>query len=476
MNRVRSRLRRLTVALGAVLVACALPPKDEPHGEVIADTALGLDGAAVEAAPDGWWKSFGDPQLNRLIEQALSDNPSLAIAGARLRQAQAQVDSKRSGQLPGVKLSGRETRLRIPEDFSQRFGSSVISGGYVGALLSWDIDFWGKQADAVVQARAMANAADLDVQNARRLLAGALARTYVDLYRSYELADIARRSGAQRQNILEITRKRVAAGLDTRVELREAEGAVPQARVALAQAQSAQALAIHELATLSGQGADAYATVERPQLNLAAALTLPAELPINLLARRPDVIAARARIEAADALKHAAKAAFYPSVSLTSFAGYASISLSDLIKAGSFGYGAGPSVSLPLFDGGRLRARYRGAEAAIDEAIAAYDDTVLGAVRQVADQLSLIDTLNRELDEQRQSLTAAEDAYRVAEKRYQAGLAGYLSVLNTETEVLTARRQLVDQAASLVTARVALLLALGGSFQPPPAAQTAVAQ
>jgi NodT family efflux transporter outer membrane factor (OMF) lipoprotein len=242
---------------------------------------------------------------------------------------------------------------------------------------------------------------------------------------------------------------------------------VPQARLALTQAQSAQALAIHQLAALAGRGADAYAGVARPQLNLDAALPLPGELPVNLLARRPDVIAARARIEAADAGKRAAKAAFYPDITLTALAGFASFSLKDLISAQSFGYGAGPGLSLPLFDGGRLRAQYRGTEAVLDQAVADYDDTVLRAVHQAADQLNLIESLASELGQQRESLDAAEEAYRLAEERYRAGLAGYLTVLNAETEVLNERRQRVDLSASLALARVTLLLALGGSYQYP---------
>jgi NodT family efflux transporter outer membrane factor (OMF) lipoprotein len=465
----------LVLALAAALGACALPPGDLPQAAPRAEDALGLTGAAAQPAAEDWWTSFGDPQLDHLIGQAMADNPGLAQAGARLRAAQAQAAAAHALQFPDVNLKAGETRLKVPSDFPRPLGGSTIWGGNLGALLSWDVDLWGKQAAAVEQARSLVQAAGLDTHNARLLLAGALAQSYVELYRSWALADIAQRSEAQRLKILDITRKRVAAGLDTRVELREAEGAVPQARVALMQAQSAQALAVHQLAAIAGRGADAYADIQRPQLQLDAALPLPTQLPINLLARRPDVIAARLRLAAADAGKRAAKAAFYPQISLSAFAGYASISAEDLIKAGSFGYGIGPSVSLPLFDGGRLRAQYRGAEAAIDEAVAGYNDTVLGAVRQAADQLSLIDALSRELEQQRASLEAAEDAYRLAEERYQAGLASYLSVLNAETEVLNARRQRVDLSAARVIARVSLLLAVGGSFQPPQALQAAAA-
>ncbi len=476
MKPVGAGFRWLAAALCAVLCACATPPKGEAQHAAIADSGLGLAGAAAPPAPEAWWQGFDDAQLDRLIQQALSDNPGLAQAGARLRLAEAQTAAAHAGQLPGVKLSAGETRLKIPEGFPQALaGGQTVWLGDLGAMLSWDLDLWGEREDTVVQTRALAEAATLDIDNARLLLSGALVQSYIDLDHSYALADIAERAEAQRANILEITRKRVAAGLDTRVELREAEGALPQARLALTQAQSAQALAIHQLAALGGRGADAYAAIGRPQLNLDAALPLPAELPVNLLARRPDVIAARSRIEAADAGQRAAKAAFYPKVNLTALAGFASFSLSDLLGANSFGYGAGPGLSLPLFDGGRLRAQYRGTEAALDQAVADYDDTVVRAVHQAADQLSLIDSLSAELEQQRQSLDAAEEAYRLAEERYRAGLAGYLTVLNAETEVLNERRQRVDLSASLALARVTLLLAVGGSFRYP-AAQSVAAR
>jgi len=448
-----------------LLCACATVPRSEPAPVPLAGTAVGLQGVAVAPARDGWWQSLQDPQLNTLIARALSDNPGLAQAEARLRLAQAQAQAAHADQLPGAKIAGGENRLKVPEGFGPYLlGGHDIWFGNLHAQLAWDLDLWGQHAAAAAAARGMVVAADLDADNARLLLAGAITQAYVDLYRSYALADIAASAEAQRVHISEITRKRVGAGLDTRAELREAEGAVPQAHLALLQAQSAQELTKHQLAALIGQGAGAYAGIQRPRLNLAAVLPLPTALPMNLLARRPDVIAARARIAAADANKRAARAAFYPSISLSALAGYASVSLPQLVSAQSLGYGAGAALSLPLFDGGRLRAGYRGAEAGLDQAVASYDDTVLQAVRQAADQLSLISSLGGELQQQRRWQDATEDAYRLDEERYRAGLASYLSVLNAETEVLSARRQSVDLAAAQAMARVTLLVAVGGSF------------
>ena len=464
----RLGLLGLGIALAAQLAGCVLPPKSSVRAPSIDAHELGLTAAAVAPADEGWWRSLDDAQLDGLIEHALTANPSLAEATAQLRAAQAQVGAARAGQWPKADFSGSALRQHAPDNylFPPPLAGRDFWMAQVGASLSWDLDFWGKQADAVSEARALAQAADLERENARLLLAAALVQAYVDLYRADALADIAVQAEQQRQHILDLTRQRVGAGLDTRLELRQAESELPQARVERAQAEATAQLAVHELAMLAGRGADAYAGISRPQFNPDAVLPLPGELPINLLARRPDVLAARLRIEAADAQRRAARAAFYPDVSLRALAGVASFGLNDLFEAGARGYGVGPVVSLPLFDAGKLRAQYQGREAALDDAVAVYNDTVLRAVQRSADELTSIDALMRERVDQDSSLVAAEDAYRIAEERYRAGLAGYLSVLIAETEVLNARRDKVQITSNLAVARVNLLLELGGSFDP----------
>ena len=474
------RTPKLALALcAALLSSCVLPPKDAPRDHAISDSALGLSTATTAPIGDGWWKAYQDPQLDRLVDETLAHNPTLAQAMARVREAQALADTAHAGLLPSVTYDAADTRQRFSNNdiIPPPYNGGVYWEGQQGLNLSWDIDFWGKQAALIRQARSQTAAADLDIASARLALAGAVAQSYVELYRQYALAEVARRTEEQRLHILDITRSRVKAGLDTNVELREAEGAVPQAHVELTQAQASVSLAIHQLAALSGRGADAYAEIKRPQLNLDAALPLPRALPADLLGRRPDILAARDRVEAATAGRAAAKAAFYPNVSLTAFAGTQAIGFQTLFEAASGAYGVGPAIHLPLFDAGRLKANFRGANAGIDDAVAGYNSTVLQAVRQVSDQLSTIDALNYELGEQQKSLDAAEEAYRLADERYKAGLSGYLTVLNAETQVLSARKQRVDLVSAHTIARVTLLLALGGSFDPaaPPPAQTASA-
>jgi NodT family efflux transporter outer membrane factor (OMF) lipoprotein len=462
------RLKALMLLGTALFAGCVLPPKETAHPRTLVNEDVGLTGTAVEPVADGWWESFQDPQLDRLIRLGLKESPTLAQAQARVSAAFAQAQSSQAGLGPSANLDASAIYQRSPENYivGPPLGGHSFWVSQAGASLGWDLDFWGRQADAVRRDKDLAQSTRFDEENARLMLAGAIAQAYIELYREHALADIARRSEVQRQNIIDITRRRVTAGLDTQLEMREAESELPQARVARTQAQAAADLAVHELATLTGQGAETYASIQPPVMQVQAALPVPGDLPINLLARRPDVLSARLAVEAADAQRLSAKAAFYPSVSLHALAGIGAFGMSNLVQWSARSYGAGPFISLPLFDGGRLRAEYRGSEAQLDSAIEGYNDTVLRAVQQTADQLTRLDSLARERLDQQQTLDATEAAYKLAEERYRAGLASYLSVLNAETQVLAARQSMVDILASQAVARVTVLLAVGGSFDP----------
>lgn len=464
-------VNRVMVALAPALLitACVLPPKDEPRVTTVDAQALGLGSDKLQTVSGDWWKVFGDPQLNSLVDDALANNPSLAEALARVRGAQAQAQAAGAATRPGVTLDGEEVRQRFSENYyiPPPYGGGEYWVGQVGANLNWDLDFWGRQSDLIKQAKLQTQAATLDHASAQLALSGALAQAYLDLYRAYALADIATKAEQQRETLLKLTQDRVHAGLDTQLDVKSAEALLPQARAARLQAESARDLAVHHLAALAGHGADAYANIDRPQLTLDAALPLPQDLPIDLLAHRPDVLAARARVDAAVAGREAAKAAFYPDISLKAFAGYQSIGLDTLFKGGSGIWGFGPSVHLPLFDAQRLKAGYHGATAELDAAVASYNDTVLGAVRDVADQLTLSQSQARQLEQSRQTLAASEAAYKLAQQRYAAGLSSQIVVLNAESNVLNARRDVVSLQASLAIARVSLLLTVGGTFEIP---------
>lgn len=476
MNRVLSVLkcpvsaalvRTIPVVVGLVVGGCISSQSAPPKERALESPAdLGLSGALAPVAGAEWWAAYQDPQLDSLMRRALADNPTLAQSLARVRAAQAEAAVVHADSQPLITYDAAETRERFSAHapIPSPYGGSPRWDGNQGFNFSWDLDFWGRQAALVRQANNRSDAAALDSAGARLAIAGSLVRSYLELDRAYALADVAQRTEQQRLQILAITQRRVKAGLDTRVELRQAEGAVADIRVDLTQIQGERDRAVHLLAALSGQGAAAHDKIRRPQLRADTALALPDSLPFDLLARRPDVLAAHSRIIGARAGMAAAKAAFYPDIDLLAFAGTQAIGFDELFRGSARTYGVGPALHLPIFDAGKLRALYRGSTADVDLAVSTYNETVLQAVRETADQISDLVALNLGLERQQQSLDAAEDAFRLATERYKAGLTTYLSVLTTETEVLSARRERVDLLSQRDIARVTLLIDVGGDF------------
>lgn len=458
-------MRIVGLASVVLLAGCVLPPKTQPQFSVVDDATLGL-GALNTVRVDRWWRDFNDEQFDAFIEAALQSNPSLQDAIARVGSAQAQHQAAAGGRLPHFEIQSKIQREKFPEHFiyPPPFAGGMYWDGSILANLSWDLDFWGKQSQLIKSASAETAAASYDVAAARLMITSSIAQAYLDLNRAYALVDIAKEAETQRRQILDITRKRIDAGLDTHVELREAEAAVPQAELSRLQAEAASEVAMHRLIALMGKGAAEYSSVKRPTLNVAAALAVPAELPADLLGRRPDILAAKARIESAAAQRASARADFYPNINLGAFIGVQAIGLDQLFDSDTFG--AGPAISLPIFDSIRLKAAFNSATAAEDVAIVSYNDAIVRAVQQVADQLSYVRSTALQLDRAQAVLTASEEAYRLAQKRYQAGLANYLSVLATETQVLQARTNYVDIVHAQAFARIALLIAVGGNFNP----------
>jgi NodT family efflux transporter outer membrane factor (OMF) lipoprotein len=461
-------MRTVTCILIAVLLAgCVLPQREDPHGTPIEQQSLGLEGGApLQPIAVDWWKAFNDPQLDALMDEALRDSPSLEQALARVRLAQSRTQADIAARQPRFAIDADETWQRFSENYyiPPPFAGDTMWIGQATANMHWDIDFWGRQAALIRQSHSQAVASTLDVASARLALTGAIAQAYVELYRSWELVDIANRTQEQREQLLELTQQRTAAGLDTQIELKLAESTVPQARALRLQAEAARDIAVHRLASLVGDGASRYAQIGRPKLTLDATLPLPDRLPIDLLAHRPDVLAARERVEAASAGRAAAHANFYPNVSLTALVGMQAIGLDELTRSGSRIYAIGPALHLPIFDAKRLRAAYKGATAELDAATASYNGVVLDAVREASDQITLNASLAQQITEVSATLESASSAHQLAQRRYTAGLTTQIVVLDAESRVLDARRALVSADSSRLLARMNLLLMLGGSF------------
>jgi NodT family efflux transporter outer membrane factor (OMF) lipoprotein len=448
------------------LAGCASSAGIAPVAQINAPSAVGLDAAAVTpAVAADWWRGFGDTMLDGLVDRALAGNPNLKIAQARLARAEAAVGGAKSAE--GLQINGAldVTRERFSANsiYPPPLGGGVYTLGSAQIGASWEFDFFGRNRAAIEAAVGVQRAADAEVQAARVMLATNVARTYVQLGRLFEQRDVAVRSLKSRDDTLALIKQRVQGGLDTAVEQRQGEGALPETRQQIEQLDEQIALARHALAALTAQAPNALDTLSVP-LGTVKAVAMPATLPADLLGRRADITAARWRIEAATSDMKSAKAQFYPNINLSAFVGLQSIGLDRLLKSGSEQYGAGPAIRLPIFDSGRLRANLKVKAADLDAAVESYNGAVLDAVHDVADQLASLNSIDRQQAEQSRAQAAAESAYDLATQRYKAGLGTYLTVLNAESNVLSQRRQAADLKARALDTQIALIRSLGGGY------------
>ncbi len=452
-----------------LLTACVSSPTTTPQTSKVAPQSLGLSADAAPHFSDDWWKAFHDPQVDRLAALTLSGNPSLQTALARIRGAQAALSVARADDLPQATLDGQEQRDLFSKTYiiPPPYGGTYRWFGQVEGNLSWNIDFWGKQAAIIQRARDNANAAALDEAAARLALSGALAQTYINLLLAYQDSDIAAETVAERQEILKLTQGRFNAGLENESAVEQAKALLALARADEKRTAAQRDMDVHAIAALAGQGAAAYGTITRPAPNLDTALPLPTALPADLLARRPDILAAEARIDAAAKGREAAHADFYPNINLAAFVGFQAVGLSSLLTSNSFTYGAGPAIHLPIFDAGKIRANYAGATADLDAAVDAYNGAVLDAVRQTADAMTQVASLQSQRGDQQAALDSATRSFALAQTRYKTGLSDQILMLNAESTLLTAREQMAALIANSTIQRVTLLLSVGGGFNPP---------
>jgi NodT family efflux transporter outer membrane factor (OMF) lipoprotein len=466
----------VALAITGILSACASTHGLKPEASVqSADSlkvATTLSSASVDASawPDSdWWTQFQDPQLNQLIAEGLAGSPTLRVAAARTRAALAQAKVAQSARLPQLDAKGDATRERFPEQSAipPPYGGTWDTFSELSATLSWELDLWGKNRAAYQQAVGEARASALDSRAARLALSASIAHAYVQLERAYLQLDVAQATLAQREQIFKLTQDRNEAGVDSRLELRQAQSALPAAREQIVQWQEAIQLTRNQLAALLGQGPDRGQAIQRPAANGLATVSIPSRVPSELLGRRPDILAQRWRVEAARHGIDNAKAQFYPDVNLTAFIGFQTLGAGNLITAGNREIGVGPAVTLPIFDAGRRRGNLAARDSEYDVAVEQYNQAVADGLREVVDQLTSFRSVGEQQVQQREGLATAQDAYDLATLRYREGVGNYLQVLTTETQLLSQRSLDADLRARSLDTSVSLARALGGGFDNP---------
>jgi len=449
------------LALALVLAGCSLAPTYQ-RPSISTPAAFEEDGAWREARPGvaaanaPWWQAYGDASLNVLVERALSANQTLKQSEAQLRQAQALAAGASSTLWPQIGASGQASRQRA----QAVSGSSLYDTRAVSLTASWEPDLWDRMRSGVDAADATARASAADLAAARLSLQAAVLNNYIQLRVADTLHYTYERTIAGYQKSLQIAESQARAGVATPAD-------VELARSTLATAQ-AQAVDIdlqrrqlqHALAVLQGQ---APADFKLPAGSLAMKLpVMPPGLPSSLLERRPDVAAAEARVQAANAQIGVARAAWFPRLTFSGNGGETSLGLWSASPHRVWALGA--ALTATLFDGGARRAANDQATAAFDQTAAGYRQTVLQSFQEVEDNLAALRELARERELQATALKAARESERVLLRQYQAGTGSYIAVINAQALSLNAERSLVQLQGRELTASVALTKALGGGY------------
>jgi NodT family efflux transporter outer membrane factor (OMF) lipoprotein len=451
------------------LAACAPNLGDKPVPRTAASlaTTQSLPNQGGQWPGDGWWKAYGDSQLDQLIAEGLAGSPDIAAAAARLARAQGQAQS--AGGALGPNLVAQGSAGKVKQSYNNGFPREFLPKGWVdtGTLnlqFGLDLDLWGKNRALLRAALNERDAARVEAAEARLALASSIAAAYADLARLYAERDVAEEALRIQMDTAGLVSDRVRNGIDTEGQRRQAEAQVPAARADLSSIDEQIALKRYQIAALMGAGPDRGLAIARPKLSALTTLALPPSAGIDLVGRRPDIVAARSRVEAAAERIKAAHAAFYPDISLNGLVGLQALGFGNVLKSGSTYGNAGPAFSLPVFDTGRRAGDYRVARGNYDVAVADYDRTLIQALQDVANAVASRNALGAQIRDARASLADSQKAYEIARLRYQAGLSTYLDVLTAEQQLIVARRRDADLTARAFSLDVALIRALGGGF------------
>lgn len=467
-----SRSRILQVACVIALAGCApLPTLDAPAVPKSMDQLSSSQSFAEPAAtwPKlDWWKAYGDTQLDTLIEEALRDSPNLAVAEARLRQAAAMTQVAGAPLLPEVTGNASFTQEKQSYNYlSPREATPKNWNDYGRATLnmSWELDFWGKNRSAFAAAMSEQQAMQAEVAQTRLILSTSVASAYAELLHLFTMRDTAEAALVIRATTVDLFQRRHSHGLENLASVRQVEARRASAQATLLTIDENIALQRNAIAALLGAGPDRGLTITRPTARFAGSAGLPSNLSLELLGRRPDIVAARLRTEAAAKRIDQRKAGFYPSVNLLAFVGVHSLGINNLGRSGSDIGSFGPAISLPIFNTERLQGELRGARAEYDGAVHSYNATLSNALREVADAVTSRKALEGELAASREAVAAADEAHRIVRKRYEGELATYLDVLTAEDHLISAQRALADIETRALVLDVALVRALGGGFE-----------
>jgi NodT family efflux transporter outer membrane factor (OMF) lipoprotein len=463
-------VRRSGTAVGLVIVAlglagCAVGPDWlAPTADVPARWHASADGRT--AALGEWWRDLGDPLLDELIEKAVAGNLDVATARAKIREARALARQAGAALLPSLDASGSATRAQSK---STTTGDTRVSDLFrAGFDATWEIDLFGANARTTEAASANLAASEADLDAALLTLVGDVASTYVEVRSGRARIALAKRTAASQRKTAALTRTKFDAGSASAVDTAKAEAAAASTEAGIPSLETAVAEAVHRLSILTGREPGALA--DRLRRDGAIPLprrALPAGVPAAVIALRPDVRAAEQRLAQATAKLGASEAALWPSISLSGSISTSASKIGDLSKASSIAWSWGPSISIPIFEGGRLTAA-RDAQAAVrDQSFVAWRASVLTALGDVENALVALAGEKRRSAKLADAVASYRRAATLSRSLYESGTASFLDVLDAERSLYSAEDTLIQSRAAIATDHVALAKALGGGWRRP---------
>jgi NodT family efflux transporter outer membrane factor (OMF) lipoprotein len=437
-------------------VATALSSQDFKHGDW---------------PRDDWWQMFGDVQLDRLVDEALAGNPDIKIAAARVRLAQQAAAAAHAGNLPQVDADASITREHFSENWiiPPPFAGNSSNEGQISLNANYDLDLWNRNANLYQARLGEVKAAAATQAETRLVISTTLARAYFQLQGHVARLDIAHAALAQRVTLAKLVESRADEGLETLVAVKQVDADVAREQANVIALDRAVDVDRRAIAALVGKGPDIANSISAPASHFDGAFPVPEILPMDLLARRPDVTAQSWRTQAAAHQVGVARAGFYPNINIAAALGLQSLEIKDLFRSGSKFSTYGPAIHLPIFEGGRLRANLGAAYAEYDMAVEEYRRALVNAAREVADQLAAVRSIAQEQERHQQALRDSEEAYRIAQLRYERGITDYLTVLLVERDVLQQRDVNTQLAEVRLEAMLGLIKALGGGYRSPDA-------
>lgn len=470
-----SRMSMVVIAAAIIASGCSLAPRhtrpDLPAPDQYDQDYLGDPAAGVSAARLGWRDFFVDPRLETLIATALSNNRDLMIAVAQIEETRGLYRVQRSQRLPTVVVSADGTRTELgPEsaalqgvDVPPSRGSVTIDRYSIGAAIaSFELDFWGRVRNLSEAARAQYLATVEATRSFQLSLIRDVALTYFAVLEATERLELAEATVNSRREGLRIAKKRLDAGVTSALDFKQAETLLTQAETELAALRFTKARNENLLATLVGRVVDEPLPEPLPLAQQARMDTLAAGLPSDLLTNRPDIVGAELRLRAARANVGAARAAFFPTISLTGSYGFASSALEELVGEDRRTWSYGPTITLPIFDFGARRGNLTVAEARQNIAIADYERTIQVSFQEVSDALAGRRFLAEQVQAQQRQTAAQRQLAELARRRYDEGVVAYIEVLDAERNLFAAEQALLEVRRAEISNLVSLYIALGG--------------